>query len=448
MSALMNSIGLSDDNTSVTKISANARIDYILRFSKQAILVIDESAEQSAQITNQFIATIPEQHNAAYISLSNQFSDIQIRCRIIEQLSAGELFDPEVSLAVSIINLAKKPQQEISIVLDNSQHLSLQILHEVSQLTAIAKKANLVINVIMFGSLQAGIKVQANKNLFHNKLTMLSAQSGQLISTNSTIFQRPKVKWYSIKLNKWLLSAFVLLFGLAAAVIMLLQQDSFNFTPLPKVQKNDETTLNAALTEPQHTVLNKEVDINIAVANPSDIYSSLLVDQTQKNAVQLTADPAPATPNDIMLAMTSLPARNKSSTNNDSEITVDIVQEQKTTVSSTSATDAELLKETTIKLAANYYLSLKSGFVIQIAAFDDIELANDYMMSLVKINSHVYQRLLNSNTNFVITSAIYADKLSAKQALLTLPESIIARQPWIKSLKLVKREINAFQDSQ
>ena len=448
MSALMNSIGLSDDNTSVTKISANARIDYILRFSKQAILVIDESVEQSAQITNQFIATIPEQHNAAYISLSNQFSDIQVRCRIIEQLSAGELFDPEVSLAVSIINLAKKPQQAISIVLDNSQHLSLQILHEVSQLTAIAKKANLVINVIMFGSLQAGIKVQANKNLFHNKLTMLSAQSGQLISTNSTIFQRPKVKWYSIKLNKWLLSAFVLLFGLAAAVIMLLQQDSFNFTPLPKVQKNDETTLNAALTEPQHTVLNKEVDINIAVANPSDIYSSLLVDKTQKNAVQLIADPAPATPNDIMLAMTSLPARNKSSTNNDSEITVDIVQEQQTTVSSTSATDAALLKETSIKLAANYYLSQNSGFVIQIAAFDDIELANDYMMSLAKINSHVYQRLLNSNTNFVITSSIYADKISAKQALLALPESIIARQPWIKSLKLVKREINAFQDSQ
>ena len=448
MSALMNSIGLSDDNTSVTKISANARIDYILRFSKQAILVIDESVEQSAQITNQFIATIPEQHNAAYISLSNQFSDIQVRCRIIEQLSAGELFDPEVSLAVSIINLAKKPQQAISIVLDNSQHLSLQILHEVSQLTAIAKKANLVINVIMFGSLHAGIKIQANKNLFHNKLTMLSAQSGQLISANSTIFQRPKVKWYSIKLNKWLLSAFVLLFGLAAAVIMLLQQDSFNFTPLPKVQKNDETTLNAALTEPQLTVLNKEVDINIAVANPSDIYSSLLVDKTQKNAVQLIANPVPATPNDIMIAMTSLPARNKSSTNNDSEITVDIVQEQQSTVSSTSATDAALLKETSIKLAANYYLSQNSGFVIQIAAFDDIELANDYTMSLAKINSHVYQRLLNNNTNFVITSSIYADKLSAKQALLTLPESIIARQPWIKSLKLVKREINAFQDSQ
>ena len=70
MSALIKNIGLSDDKTSVTKISANARIDYILRFSKQAIIVVDESTEQNGQITNQFIATIPEQHNAAYISLS------------------------------------------------------------------------------------------------------------------------------------------------------------------------------------------------------------------------------------------------------------------------------------------------------------------------------------------------------------------------------------------
>ena len=55
MSALVNNIGLSNDNTSVTKISAHARIDYILRFSKQAILVIDESVEQNAALSGKFI---------------------------------------------------------------------------------------------------------------------------------------------------------------------------------------------------------------------------------------------------------------------------------------------------------------------------------------------------------------------------------------------------------
>ena len=128
MSALVQNIGLSNDNPSVTKISAYARIDYILRFSKQAILVIDESHQQNAALSGQFLASLSEQHNAAYISLSAKFNNIQIRCRIIEQLCTGELFDPELSLAVSVINLAKKSQQAISIVLDNAQYLSLQIL--------------------------------------------------------------------------------------------------------------------------------------------------------------------------------------------------------------------------------------------------------------------------------------------------------------------------------
>ena len=167
--------------------------------------------EQNGQITNQFIASIPEQHNAAYISLSTQFNDIQIRCRIIEQLSAGELFDPEISLAVSVINLAKKSKQAFTVVLDNTQYLSLQILHEVTQLAAIAKKANLIINVVMFGTPEAGIKIQENKSLFHNKLTLLSAQSGQLLPTNSTIFNRPKRQWYAIGINKWLLSFIIVL---------------------------------------------------------------------------------------------------------------------------------------------------------------------------------------------------------------------------------------------
>ena len=120
MSALTKNINISDNNTSVTKISAQARIDYILRFSKQAILVIDESVEQNTTISNQLLANLPEQHNVAYVALSSQFNNIQIRCRIIEQLYTGELFEPEISLAVSVINLAKKSKQSISIVLDLS----------------------------------------------------------------------------------------------------------------------------------------------------------------------------------------------------------------------------------------------------------------------------------------------------------------------------------------
>lgn len=447
MSALMNTIGLSDDNTSVTKISANARIDYILRFSKQAILVVDESVEQNAQITNQFIATIPEQHNIAFIALSAQFNDIQIRCRIIEQLSAGELFDPEVSLAVSIINLAKKPRQAISIVLDNAQHISLQILHEVTQLTAIAKKANLVVNVIMFGSPQAGFQVQDNKNLFHNKLTLLSAQSGQLLAANAAIFNKPEIKWYTIQLNKWLLLALVFLFALGALVLVLLQQDSFNFTTALKSSNKPETALSTALTAPQATVLTKVENAAVKSAEPADIYTSLTATKSDEIATVTRELVEPATANDIMLAMTSF-TMTAESAKNDAVASLNLSEKQPQTSIIQPLISANVQDDNVLKVDTSYYLEQGHGFVIQIAAFSDVTLPAEFIASLADVDYHVYQRMLNDTPVFVITSRVFSDKASAKQGILTLPAEIIASQPWIKSLQQINSEINAFQDSQ
>lgn len=438
MSALIKNIGLSDDKTSVTKISANARIDYILRFSKQAIIVVDESTEQNGQITNQFIATIPEQHNAAYISLSAQFNDIQIRCRIIEQLSAGELFDPEISLAVSVINLARKSQQAITLVLDNSQHLSLQILHEVVQLAAIAKKANLVINIVMFGSPQTGIKVQENKSLFQNKLTLLSAQSGQLLPINSAIFNAPKPKWYALKINKWLASFVIALVLVAASIIILLQQNSFNFAQPLNAESNSSVELNTVLTEPQPTVLISEPKPTVQIAKANDIFLSLTEPEKFKEQV-IEEEIMPATANDIMLAMTSIS-----------------VEEDDGEVNAIEALDANVDKPLAAKVATqqatevnnNYYLNNIDGYVIQIAAFRELNLPAEFLASLDGVDFHIYQRLLNNAPVYVITSPVFSDKLLAQQELSAMPATIQARQPWIKSIKVINNEINAFLSSQ
>lgn len=443
MSALINNIGLSNDNPSVTKISANARIDYILRFSKQAILVIDESAQQNAQITHQFIASLPEQHNAAYISLSAQFSDIQLRCRIIEQLSAGELFDPEISLAVSIINLAKKPQQAISLVLDNAQHLSLQILHEVSQLAAIAKKANLIINVVMFGSPQAGVKIQDNKSLFHNKLTLLSAQSGQLLSANATIFKAPQAKWYAIKLNQWLLSIFIFLAVIATIVIVLLKQDDAVIVQKSAVNEDEKITLSTALLEPQTMVLNKAKKAILANANAVDIYLSLTRPEKIK-LVEIKQEILPATANDIIIAMTSFSLAPNSLIDNN-EMVNSTFEPQNENVSES----ADLLNlDSSIVLNNNYYLNKDDGFVIQIAVFSDVDLLTKFTAGLTGVEYYIHQRLLNNKTVFVITSAVFTDRALAEHELLAMPESIVARQPWIKPLEAINNEINAFQGSQ
>lgn len=451
MSALMKNIGLSNDNTSVTKISAHARIDYILRFSKQAILVIDESVEQSAPSASQFLANLPEQHNAAYISLAAQFNNIQIRCRIIEQLYTGELFDPEISLAVSVINLAKKSQQGISIVLDSAQHLSLQIFHELSQLAAIAKKANLVVNIVMFGSVQAGKTVANNKSLFDNKLTLLSAQSGQLLSTTSAIFKNTQPKWHFINQNKGLISALIFLLGLGVLVINLLQLDSFNFAKLISANNQAKISLTEVLAKPQTMVLaiNRENNAEVVepatetkientklAAKPKDIYSSLI---NPLSVLPIKELRLPASPAEVMSAIT---AESLNSAKANDAVLKSSVSRRK--VQAIIAQN-KLVNQVSVN---NDYYSNHVGYVIQLAAYSDLTLPKSLLEDLTTIDYQVYQRLLNNKPSVVITSVAYVEKSMAQSALAALPKSLLARQPWIKPVTVINNEINAFLLSQ
>jgi DamX protein len=442
MSALTQNIDISNDITSVTKISAQARIDYILRFSKQAILVIDESVEQNTTISNQLLASLPEQHNVAYVALSSQFNNIQIRCRVIEQLYTGELFDPEISLAVSVINLAKKSQQSISIVLDSAQHLSLQIMHELTQLALIAKKANLIVNVVMFGSLQAGRNVALNKSLFDNKLSLLSSQSGQLLSPTSAIFKKSRTTWALTKRNKWLLGAVLFCLAIFALVINLLKLDSFNFTQPILAIKSEKVSLAATLEQPQTMVFDALDDTELKTipskesAIPEDIYSLLV---NPKASVMKKEILLPATPLDIISAITVEQTDN----------TVEKVALVKTKI------DKIEVKAPTVEshivnnlLVDNNYYATKAGYVIQLSAFSDLTLPPKYLDALATIEYHIYQRQLNDKSLMVITSKVYTDKASAQVALSGLPQSLLSRQPWIKPTSVVNNEINAFQLSQ
>jgi DamX protein len=136
-----------------TDISVIARINYNLRFTKQAVFVVGQNTLQYSKLASEFLVNLSNntnnvtthknsenQPNVAFISASNKLDDIQIRCRLIEQLFVNTLFDPEQSLAVSILNLAEQQKQPISIVIDHAHALSLQLKYELCQLVSMAKK--------------------------------------------------------------------------------------------------------------------------------------------------------------------------------------------------------------------------------------------------------------------------------------------------------------------
>lgn len=437
MSALAKNISQSKEPTSVTKINANARIDYILRFSKQAILVIDETSQQGSDVSSQHLATLPEQRNIAFVALSSQFNDIQVRCRIIEQLFNSDLFDPEISLAVSIINFAKQSKQSISIIIDNSQHASLQIIHELCQLAAIAKKTNLSIDVVMFGNPDSGRIIAANKSLFNNKLALLSAQSGQLLSTGAHIFKETK-HWYNALADyKWFVVVFSFLLIAAVSVIMLLQHNNFTFAKPLAIEKIPTTQLAELTAEP--AVSTKFVQEKIAKgpqteksseAQVSDIFISLTQDQSE---LQVEKKVSAASPSDIVNAMAFLGTKNIESSSNNNKI------RQPTTEASDPAS---------LIIDNDYFLSYKQGFVIQLAVFSETKLPESFLNVISELGYHAYWRTLNDKAAVVITGERFLDRNTAEQALTRLPEALTQRQPWIKSISAINNEIIAYQSSQ
>lgn len=447
MSALAKSNHTSQESTRVTKISANARIDYILRFSKQAVLVINDS-QQATNVSSQLIASLPEQHNIALVALSSKFNDIQIRCRIIEQIFNEELFDPEASLAVSIINFVKKSKQAISLIIDNSEHASLQIIHELCQLVSIAKQTNLAVNVVMFGSEKAGMIVASNKSIFNGKLSLLSATSGQLLSVNSAIFKEPTSWSNYVKNHKWVFVLIAFLSFLSTAVVLMLKHDSFTFSALGKTETDtisfiEDITADSAVTVLTPTVYSKPVDSTKSDmrAEAQDIYLAIenIVIKTQEEKL-----PQVATPEDIVNAM------------NVFDSVENTEQENASLIASEKANKAETAEIANVdhqvgNVYANndYYLMQTSGYVIQIAAFSDVtNLPKTFLASLNEIEFKAYQRLLNGNKVTVITSEWFGDRVLATEFLSQLPQSLQSRNPWIKRIQDINNEITTYQNTQ
>ena len=178
----------------VTSISVSARIDYIQRFSKQAVLVIDQDSNIYTQAARQYLINLSkdkatQEANVAFVSASTKLNDIQMRCRLIEQLFANTLFDPEKSLAVSILNLSQKSKDNITIVVEHAHSLSLQIKYELCQLVDVANKTHGKINVALFGLEKSAQDAANNKNIFKNKLVVLDAKSGQLLPLDHEKFR-------------------------------------------------------------------------------------------------------------------------------------------------------------------------------------------------------------------------------------------------------------------
>jgi len=471
MSALAHAIE-SNASQSVTTISANARVDYILRFSKQAVLVVDQDEQVYSQVASQFLGSLANDHNAAFIAVSPKLNDIQIRCRIIEQLFTDNLFDPEQSLAVSLINLAKQEKQLIDIVIEHTQYLSLQILHELCQLTDIAKKANYPISVLMLGTPQTGILLANHKSLFNNKISILSGKTGQLIALNANIFKAKSTIFKLTTTAKWCMVFTAFVVSLSMLSYWLFQQDAFSLKTKLGIEK---------ATQGENSFVLEEQPLKVVVefAKPGDIFQAITSNQSLKTENKL---PEKANVIDIVSAISAFekPAESLGivkdiSVNEkpkrfesflDSDIPKESVAETVNKVaaqtllpqiqviptpaqnSDKKETDKSINQIESLTVDNDYYTNAKTGYVIQIAGFTRLSVYQQFLPDFTTTSIKRYHRLLNQKVMLVVTSEIYSSRLLAEQAITLLPSSIMSHQPWIKSVEAINSEISSFQLSQ
>lgn len=450
MSALAQSKNIPSQSKSVTAISAVARVDYILRFSKHAVLVVDEDAAACSEIGSRYLANLPEEHNAAYITMSSQLNNLQVRCRLIEQLFGQVLFDPEQSIAVSLINLVKQQNQSVSIVVDNAHHLSLQLIHELSQLAEIAKKADYHINVLLLGLPSAGILVHQHQSLFNKKLSIVAAVSGQLIAHNSPIF-KPKSQFFTMTPFKKWATLVVSLFAVSmTTIVMMYQRDVLSFsaelTPTP-VAKTPVLLGKKLVIDNNNT--------QQSVASVGDIFNAVSDPASTKEQPPKIIQHA--LPIDVLKAIDSI--NDETVSNSSSVVNVSgVIEPQTSIINSASSLETEKnssslvmpdVQNTSIKSDKDDgYLAHQQGFVIQLGVFTQSKVLAEFIEEFNQIAFDQYHRTLNGQELTVLTTGYFQTREQAQTALSELPQTILERSPWIKGIRSINDEIKRFERSQ
>lgn len=449
---------ITDAQQVATPISVTARIDYILRFSKQAVLVVDDNTNNYTQLARQYLANLSQAPNrqklntnavqdvnVAFVASSNKLNDIQMRSRLIEQLFSNTLFDPEQSLAVSIHRLVKQHNDAVTIVIEHAHTLSLQLKYELCQLVDIAHKTGTKINVVLFGQEQTAKEISANKNLFEKKISIIEAKTGHIIAIDNAKFNGTANLLNNKNIIRMGIIFLLSLFLLLLSWYLLTQHENLSLSNLAPVEVASGTPVNLTAQASTPSINKSTKQDFTTTATNNDIYLAL-VDQNS-NLIS-SPDAQPAGMSDILEALV-LSGENVGNlpeakiTNNDSTLNT-LVQENLSVVANGEREEALNNKAIDLPVALNnqYYVDKEDGFVIQIAGFTDLNKLTKFTENLEGFKFYSYEKSLNSQKFIVITSEVFPNKELAKAALVKLPKTTVQFGSFIKSVSTIKREIN------
>jgi DamX protein len=430
MSVASASNQLNNTQADVTKINAVARVDYVQRFNHHPAVIMAASRDNYQQTFSDYLEQIAVNHNVALLQATPKLTNIQCRCRIVEQLFSHALFDPEQPLYKTLIPLAAQSKEVLNIVIEHGQYLTLQMLHELCQLTEQAQKQQLLVQVAIFGDKSLVNHIVENKAVLAKRLSLIDAENGQLL-TWTLLPLSVKFQW-----NHNVLKAVVVGLSLFLALIIYWQL-SYN---QPLIQQNGQkiTTLASApivTIKPQGDLIKKTTKETQAISQPN---VNTLQPDDLKSETQI------ATPDDVISALmgTDTMVFQQSEIAMPSDIASALLvfnqlSEETVLTSPQTANRAEPVNRQSVA----YYQQFQQGYVVQLAGFYHRSEYEQFIQRFSTVEFHQYYKKINEKPYLVLTSAVVDSREQAQQLLQALPQQMQVTSPWIRSISDVKKEI-------
>lgn len=295
--------------------------------------------------------------------------------------------------------------------------------------------------------MDTGQTVALHKDLFVKKLSILAADSGQLISINDAIFKASNSTFFTKTVSRWL-AIFVVLFLVGGAIIFALTQVDIN-SSIPENTLERETFVTmtteegVALPEASTESLEQRASTqDILAALNGEIIEEVVV------AAEQVAPTLPATANDILGAIHTeeqvVGIETKEALLEQSEeptLTTNDKEESPLEQISLAQAGNQAIPETKVASNGQYYQAYQDGYVIQLGNYSQLAAVENMIKASSGTELHYYARIRNGINNWVLTSKVFLSRKEADEAKQILVEQNPTGSFWTRSLASVHADI-------
>lgn len=295
--------------------------------------------------------------------------------------------------------------------------------------------------------MDTGKTIALHKDLFAKKLSILAADSGQLISINDAVFRASSGTLLTKTASRWL-AIFVTLFLAGAAIIYGLTQIDID-SSIPDATLEKETFATVTTEKPEALPKVSKESLSQR-ASTQDILAALngeVIEEVAVTADQITTA-IPATANDILGAIQTeeqevniVPKAASLEQNDVTSLITNVNEESPLEPVSLVQVANQAISESKVESNGEYYQTYQQGFVIQLGNFSQLAAVENMIKASNQTELYYYARIRNGVNNWVLTSRVFLSRKEADEAKQVLVEQNPTGSFWTRSLASVHADI-------